>query len=90
MSLAIKDVGYETVIVWLVVQVKAKYKARAKYFQCRVDNVEQCNARLVSELTSARQALHTRYQTTAAATEFTSSSSCSPGCGAAAAGPTAT
>jgi len=52
-----------------VVQVKAKYKARAKYFQCKAESMEQCNAQLLSELVSARQALQTRYQASSPASD---------------------
>lgn len=49
--------------------VKAKYKARAKYFQCKAETMQHCNAQLVSELVSARQALQTRYQASSPASD---------------------
>lgn len=52
-----------------VALVKAKYKARAKYFQCKAETMEQCNAQLLSELVSARQALQTRYQASSPASD---------------------
>jgi len=66
-----------------VLQVKAKYKARAKHFQCKVEMVEQSNVQLTTELATARDALR-RYQTSSSSL---SSSSSSPASGAAAAGP---
>jgi len=63
-------------------QVNAKYKARAKHFQCKAQLMEQCNTQLQRELASAHHAVQ-HYQTTSQS----SSNSSSPGSAVAAAGP---